>query len=118
MQVPEVSAPAPLQAIPDFPGFINHLTSEEGYGLNPCPVHCPDRDGSVHAHLQTPDGDDMIAWADGHWSDYDLTQPARLIYPAARLRRDFRGSLNPAGPCYRTEGGLAVHVQPDCRCLR
>ena len=67
--------------IPDFPGFIASLTAE-GYTLNPCRDHCQDK-GAEHAHLRTPAGDDMIAWADGRWIMYDLTQPARLIYPAA-----------------------------------
>jgi hypothetical protein len=68
-------------AIPDFPGFIASLT-DKGYSLNPCRDHCPDK-ADEHAHLRTPDGDDMIVWADGRWSGYDLTQPARCIYPAA-----------------------------------
>ncbi len=77
----EIPAPQP---IPDFPGFIASLTAK-GYTLNPCRDHCQDK-GSEHAHLRTPDGDDMITWADGRWSGFDLTQPARLIYPAAPRR--------------------------------
>jgi hypothetical protein len=68
-------------AIPDFPGFVASLT-DKGYSLNPCRDHCPDK-ADEHAHLRTPDGYDMIVWADGRWSGYDLTQPARCIYPAA-----------------------------------
>ena len=71
------------EPIPDFPGFIASLTAK-GYTLNRCREHCPDK-ADEHAHLRTPDGDDMIVWADGRWSGYDLTQPARLIYPSGRL---------------------------------
>ena len=70
------------EPIPDFPGFIALLMTK-GYTSNPCRDHCPDK-ADEHAHLKTPDGDDMIVWADGRWSGWDLTQPARLIYPAAR----------------------------------
>ena len=72
------------QPIPDFPGFIASLTAK-GYALNPCRDCCQDK-GDEHAHLRTPDGDDMIVWADGRWSGYDLTQPARLIYPTYNRR--------------------------------
>jgi len=71
-----------VNPIPDFPGFIASQTAK-GYALNPCRDHCPDKNGAEHAHLKAPDGYDMICWADGRWSAYDLTQPARLIYPAA-----------------------------------
>ena len=70
------------EPIPDFPGFIALLMTK-GYTSNPCRDHCPDK-AEEHAHLKTPGGDDMIVWADGRWSGWDLTQPARLIYPAAR----------------------------------
>ena len=70
--------------IPDFRGFIARLTGE-GYVLNPCRDHCPDR-GEEHEHLKTPHKEDMIVWADGRWSSYDLTQPARLIYPCYSRR--------------------------------
>ena len=70
-----------LEPIPDFPGFIALLVTK-GYALNPCRDHCPDR-AEEHAHLKTPGGDDIIVWADGRWSGWDLTQPARLIYPSA-----------------------------------
>jgi hypothetical protein len=75
--------------IPDFPGFIASLTTE-GYGLNSCRDCCQDK-GAGHAHLRTPDGDDMIAWADGRWIMYDLTQPARLIYPVHPVAGRRRG---------------------------
>ena len=73
--------PDPIPGFPGFPGFIASLPAK-GYSLNPCRDHCPDK-AVEHAHLKTPDGDDMIVWADGRWSGWDLTQPARLIYPSA-----------------------------------
>jgi hypothetical protein len=68
------------QPIPDFPGFIASLTADQGYSLNLCRDCCPDKGGAEHAHLRTPDKDDMIVWADGNWIMYDLTLPARSIY--------------------------------------
>jgi hypothetical protein len=68
------------QPIPDFPGFVASLAAK-GYTSNPCRDCCQDK-GQEHAHLRTPDGDDMIVWADGRWVMWDLTQPAKLIYPA------------------------------------
>lgn len=70
--------------IPDFPAFIEMLVTEKGYTRNPCREHCPYDAG--HAHLREPDGnryDDFIAFADGSYLSYDLTQPAAIIYPAA-----------------------------------
>lgn len=68
------------EPIADFPGFINHLL-DKGYSRNRCLPGCPDRDGAEHEHLRNPRGEDVIIWADGRVSGYDLTQPARLIYP-------------------------------------
>ena len=68
--------PAP---IPDFPGFIAWMLSD-GNARNPCPDCCQDKD-TEHVHLRSPDGHDGIIWADGRVSEFDLTQPARLIYP-------------------------------------
>lgn len=65
--------------IPDFRGFIASLIAK-GYKLNPCREHCPDK-GTGHEHLKFPDGTDGMIWEDGTFSGYDLTQPARLIYP-------------------------------------
>lgn len=73
-------------AIPDFPGFVDHMLGQ-GYSRNLCRESCQDHATADHAHLRTPDGEDMIAWADGRVSDYDLTLPARLIYPAPAGRR-------------------------------
>lgn len=70
--------------IPRFRAFIDDLVTNKGYRLNPCRDCCTDLD--EHAHLRTPGGnhyDDFITWADGRYCGYDLTQPARLIYPAA-----------------------------------
>lgn len=75
---------APPQPIPDFPGFIASLLTK-GYQQNPHRDHCPEE--GEHAHLKDPAGYDMIAWADGRWSGYDLTQPARCIYPVYSPRR-------------------------------
>lgn len=72
------------EPIPDFAGFIASLPAK-GYSLNPCRDECPYED--EHAHLKDPGGFDMLAWADGRWSGYDLTQPARVIYPAAKGMR-------------------------------
>jgi hypothetical protein len=72
--------------IPDFPGFVDHMLGR-GYSRNPCRDSCPDHGDAAHVHLRTPDGDDMIAWADGRVSDYDLTQPARLVYPVRSQRQ-------------------------------
>lgn len=69
------------QLIPDFPGFIDAL-KEQGWKLNPCRREAC-RDEDEHAHLKDPDGYDSIAWANGMQCAYDLTQPARCIYPAA-----------------------------------
>jgi hypothetical protein len=64
----------------------------KGWTRNKCLPHCPDHGSDDHAHLRAPGGgheDDVIIWANGQWSGYDLTQPARIIYPAApgRFRR-------------------------------
>jgi len=64
----------------DFPGLISHLLGK-GYSRNRCLPHCQDHGSAEHEHLRTPAGEDVIVWADGHASVYDLTQPARLIYP-------------------------------------
>ena len=74
---------------PDFTQFVDRLLGN-GYSRNPCSESCPDHGDPGHAHVRTPDGEDMMAWVDGRVSDYDLTQPARLIYPApAGPRRRF-----------------------------
>jgi len=104
---------AVTEPIPDFPGFVASLLAK-GYTRNPCRDHCQDK-GAEHAHLKDPDGDDMIVWADGRWSGYDLTQPARLIYPGYRRTRDAAHVAVSPG-CYRTPGGMMVHVKPGCRC--
>lgn len=70
---------------------------ERGYLLNPCRDHCPHEDED-HAHLKTPDGDDVMLWADGTWSGYDLSQPARLIYPQATASRATRRPRGAAPP--------------------
>jgi hypothetical protein len=98
--------------IPDFPGFIASLLSE-GCTLNPCRDHCQDKDAE-HVHLRSPNGSDGIIWADGRVSEWDLTQPARLIYPAAGRAAYSRSSL--PEDCYQTASGMAVHVRPGCRC--
>ena len=69
--------------IQEFRAFIDHLVTEKGYTRNPCRSHCPYTD--EHAHLRYPGGnsyDDFITFASGDYLGYDLTQPARLIYPA------------------------------------
>ena len=110
----EYEAPAELipEPIPDFPGFIASLLGK-GYTRNPCPDCCQDK-GSEHAHLRHPDGGDGIIWADGHVSEWDLTQPARLIYPSAG-HRPYQPAPLPSG-CYRADAGFMVHVRPGCRC--
>ena len=100
-------APEP---IPDFPGFIDSLTAG-GFTLNPCPDCCQDAE---HAHLRSPTGNDGIIWADGRVSEWDLTQPARLIYPAAGRATYTRASL--PEDCYPMASGTMVHVRPGCRC--
>lgn len=70
--------------IPDFRAFTDGLVTGKGYTRNPCREHCPYPE--EHAHLRTPGGnryDDFITFADDRYSGYDLTQPARFIYPAA-----------------------------------
>ena len=98
--------------IPVFASFVASLTAE-GYTLNPCRDHCPDK-ADEHAHLRSPDGIDGLIWADGRVSEWDLTQPARLICPAA-------GRAVHAPPplpenCYQMPSGALVHVKPGCRC--
>lgn len=106
--------PAP-EPIPDFPGFVVSML-RRGYTLNPCRDNCPE-DGE-HAHLHSPPGGDGIVWADGKVSEFDLTQPARLIYPTYGQRRP-RGAP-PAGEwpaaCYAMPSGSMVHVRASCRC--
>lgn len=66
-----------------FAEFTASLLAK-GYTTNPCREDCPDHASpDTHAHLRTPDGDDVMVWSDGTWSGYDLTQPARIIYPAS-----------------------------------
>ena len=103
------TAPAP---IPDFPGFVAWML-DNGNTLNPCRDWCQDKD-TEHVHLHSPDGADGIIWADGRVSEWDLTQPARLIYPAAGRKTYAPPSL--PGDCYRMPGGSMVHVKPGCRC--
>ena len=105
------------EPIPDFPGFIASLTAG-GYALNPCLDHCQDK-GAEHAHLRSPDGNDGIVWADVRV--WDLTQPARLIYPAAGRKTYARAALpgecyQLPGECYQMPSGASVHVKPGCRC--
>jgi len=76
------AAPEPL---PDFPAFVAWMLSK-GSTLNLCPDACQDK-GSEHVHLRHRDGHDGIIWADGRVSEWDLTQPARLIYPAPKRPR-------------------------------
>ena len=102
-------APEP---IPDYPGLIASLTAG-GYTLNPCRDHCQDK-GTEHVHLRSPDGNDGIIWADGKVSEWDLTQPARLIYPTAGRTVYARTPL--PRDCYQMPSGAAVHVRPGCRC--
>ena len=98
MSLEEARAAMIPDLIPDFPGFIASLL-EKGYKRNPCLDHCPDK-ADEHAHFKTPDGDDGIVWADGRWVMWDLTQPARLIYPAAPAART--GFRLP----FRNDGGV------------
>jgi hypothetical protein len=76
----------PPQPIPDFPGFIAWMLNTEGSTLNPCPDCCQDKEAE-HVHLRHRDGHDGIIWADGRVSEWDLTQPARLIYPTYGNKR-------------------------------
>ena len=64
--------------IPDFPGMIASLL-EEGFTRNPHRENC--QETSEHAHLKSPSGNDGIIWENGEVSEFDLTQPAPLIYP-------------------------------------
>lgn len=73
------------QPITDFPGLVEHLLGL-GYSRNLCPGSCQDHGDAGHVHLRTPDGDDVMAWADGRVSNWDLTQPATLIYPVPPQR--------------------------------
>ena len=70
------------EPIADFPAFVAWML-DRGNTLNPCRDACQDK-GVEHVHLRHPDGGDGIIWADGRVSEFDLTQPARLIYPAYR----------------------------------
>jgi hypothetical protein len=67
------------QPIADFPAFTGWMLTK-GHTLNPCRDHCQDK-GTEHAHFHSQDGYDGIIWADGRVSEWDLTQPARCIYP-------------------------------------
>ena len=98
--------------IPDFPGFVAWMLSN-GNTRNPCPDHCQDK-ATEHVHLRSPEGHDGIVWADGHVSEFDLTQPARLIYPAA-LRNVFP-RWHSGKVCYTLPSGSMVHVKPGCQC--
>ncbi len=99
---------------PDFPGMITYLLGE-GHKRNPCQPHCPDHGDPDHAHLRTKDGEDVIVWADGTVSYFDLTQPARLIYPSLP-RSAYPAPWRPGGPCYPLPSGNTAHVKPGCRC--
>lgn len=128
------------QPIPDFKSFVENLVGKKGYGFNSCPDHCPDR-GEQHAHLSYPEnGGDFIVWADGRYSGYDLTPPARLIYAPVPLNlhggvlaydmvlpkwpgdsgywTPLRNRIPRPGGCYRADAGFMVHIQPGCRCPR
>ena len=100
----------PPQPIPDFPGFVAWMLDTEGATQNSCPVHCQDK-GSEHVHLRHRDGHDGIIWADGRVSEYDLTQPARLIYPVY----PGGGRMLCGSRCYPLASGSMVHVKPDCQ---
>ena len=100
--------PAP---IPDFQGFVAWMLATEGATRNPCRDNCPDKD-TEHVHLKHRDGHDGIIWADGHVSEFDLTQPARLIYPAP-LRNVFP-RWHSGKVCYTLPSGNMVHVKPGC----
>jgi hypothetical protein len=106
--------PAP-EPIPDFPGFVVSML-RQGYTLNPCRDHCPE-DGE-HVHMHSPRGGDGIIWADGKVSEYDLAQPARLIYPTYGQRA--QRAAPPVGEwpvsCYAMPSGSMVHVRSSCRC--
>ena len=109
----------PPEPIPDFPGFVASLTAK-GCTRNPCRDHCPDK-ADEHVHMRHQDGHDGIIWADGRVSEWDLTQPARLIYPAPfrNLLPRSAASHDPPGPfgeCYAMASGTMVHVRPGCRC--
>lgn len=79
-----MTPPEAPEPIPDFPGFVSSLLAK-GYTRNPCLDHC--NETGEHVHLHSPSGNDGIIWADGHVSEFDLTQPARLIYPVYPTRR-------------------------------
>ena len=100
------------EPIPDFPGFLASLLSD-GFTRNPCRDACQDKD-TEHVHLHSPAGNDGIIWADGRVSEWDLTQPARLIYPAAGRYVYMPSSL--PKECYQMASGPVVHVKPGCRC--
>ena len=114
-EAPEAIGPGWREAavpIPDFPGFIAWMVGN-GSTLNPCRDGCQDK-GTEHVHLRSPDGFDGIVWADGRVSDYDLTQPARLIYP--RTLRNVFPRWHSGNICYVLPSGSMVHVKPGCRC--
>lgn len=76
--------------IPDFPGFIEYLVQDKGYECNPCSLSCPDRP-RAHAHLkdpniENPEDKNFIAYEDGTYSPWDLTQACRLVYPVRRRK--------------------------------
>jgi hypothetical protein len=110
----DLATPEP---IPDFPGFVISMLSR-GYTLNPCRDHCPEV--GEHAHLHSPPGGDGIVWADGKVSEWDLTQPAQLIYPTYSAAGRRLGTGPPAGEwpasCYAMPSGSMVHVRSSCRC--
>jgi hypothetical protein len=85
-----VSEQAEIVAWPDFGAFVSSLLAK-GYARNPCrPESCHDK--SEHAHLKTPEGQDVMVWADGTASHFDLSQPAKYICPSyARRRRAGEG---------------------------
>ena len=68
--------------IKDFAGFTAWMLAG-GHTLNPC----RDEDEDEHIHVRSPDGYDGIIWADGRVSEFDLTQPARCIYPSYEKHR-------------------------------
>lgn len=86
--------------IEDFAEFTRWMLAE-GHTLNPC--RCGDKD--EHAHFHAPDGYDGIIWADGRVSEFDLTQPARCIFPLASKKRHIIPFRNDMGVRHESSSG-------------